>query len=548
MIAHHSIGEDRSRLIGRRGLCVIMMLGLTALAAAPPDPPRQPIANSGRAGPIAGAAAVDRPDVSGGYESSYIIVKVKPGVQSNRLNDGRWTFRHSDHAGPAPEAASAGLATTLQRHGAHNIKRMFAQAHINPQNAASTGLDRYYRIAIPRGSNAPAVAREIRGHAALIEIAQADNIGTLAVVPNDSFFNQQWDMLNTGQSGGTPGADCNATAAWDLHQGSSSVTIAIIDSGVQHFDSNIAGSVDHPDLVGRVITGWNTRDDNNNTLDENGHGTHVSGIAAANSNNNMGVAGMNWNAMVLAMRVTDAIGNANQTDVAEAVTYAVNHGANIVSMSLQFYGGPVQALQDAVAYAYDSGVLPIAATGNNQSPGTIAYPAKYPKCMAVGATDRLDHHAGFSNNGAEIDLSAPGAEIFGLWNNSQYTNGMPITTQSGTSMATPHVSGLAGLMLSYNHALTPAQIEHLLKVTCRDLGTPGWDSLFGWGRIDARAALQAAARPADVTRNGIVNIDDLLLVVTTWGACAPNSLCPADIDANGVVNIDDLLAVINNWG
>ena len=523
-------------------MALAMAVASLGLAAGP-----QPKSTAAPA--IAGAVPVNRPDVPGGYESSFVLIRIKPDAQVVKRSDGLWTIQRRELAPDSPDLDASAIAAALQRHRVLAVKPVFTGVHVNPRMAADLGLDRYFKVQMPRGSDAPAIARELRGFTARIEHAQADNIGGIAVVPNDTYFNQQWDMLNTGQNGGTPNADCHATQAWDLHQGTSQVMLAIIDTGVQHLDPNIAGTVDHPELFGRVVSGWNTRDDTDNTNDEHGHGTHCAGIAGAAGNNAQGVAGMNWNMKILAMRVTDAVGNANQTDVAEAVVYAVDHGANVLSMSLQFYGGVNTALQDAVAYAYGSNVLPVAATGNYQAPGIIAWPAKYPKCMGVGATERFDGHAGFSNNGPEIDLSAPGAEIFGLWRDSQYTTGFPsVGVQSGTSMATPHVGGLACLMKSYNPLLTAAQLEHILKITCDDKGTAGWDPLFGWGRINAYAALRAATKPADVNRDGVVNIDDLLAMIAAWGTCPASSLCPADITANGVVDIDDLLQVLLNWG
>jgi thermitase len=211
-------------------------------------------------------------------------------------------------------------------------------------------------------------------------------------------FGQQWDMNNTGQNGGTPDADVDRPECWDVHQGSASVILAVIDTGVQHFQASAPGSVDHPDLAGRVITGWNTLLDNDFTIDEHGHGTHCAGIAAATGNNGVGVAGMNWNVIVMALRITAGTGGAaNSTDCAEAVTWATDNGADVISMSLGFSANPL--LESAVAYAYDSGVLPVAASGNNGSATNILYPAKYAKCMAIGATNNLDVRWISSNGG-----------------------------------------------------------------------------------------------------------------------------------------------------
>ena len=232
-----------------------------------------------------------------------------------------------------------------------------------------------------------------------------------------------------------------------------------------------------------------------------------------------------------------------------AIRWAADHGANVISMSLQSSTFNTN-LQNALAYAYDLGVLPIGAAGNN---GTtpVSYPGAYSKCMSIGATDNLDVRASFSNFGTELDVVAPGVNVYSCWNDGAWRY------ESGTSMATPHVAGLAGLIHSRNPALNSAQIESIIKTTADDKGAAGWDQFYGWGRINLNAALFAAAPPcpADVNHSHAVNVDDLLAVITAWGACPiPPALCPADVapigppQGNGVVNVDDLLLVITHWG
>jgi subtilisin family serine protease len=170
--------------------------------------------------------------------------------------------------------------------------------------------------------------------------------------------------------------------------------------------------------------------------------------------------------------------------------------------------------------------------------------------MAVGGTNRLDAKYSGSNTGPEIDITAPGQDVFSLSKNSGYS------TLSGTSMATPHVSGLASLIRAYNPALTLPEIENIIKTTAEDKGPVGFDTQFGWGRINAHAALAAAAPKSpcngDLNADLSVNVDDLLTVVNNWGLCpeAPGT-CDADFvptGGDGSVNVDDLLGVINNWG
>ena len=482
-------------------------------------------------------------DVFGGYPSDHIIVQVQPGIAPTQLPDGRWTFKSADaaakNAAPSNQQIQAIAAITAAHH-ASAIAPAFTQVPMNNAIAAQHGLDRYFIILVPQGSNAPLLRSQLAPFNATFASVELDGIGGLAAtIPNDpSFAMQQWNMNNTGQGGGTPDADIDAPEAWDITQGSSTLTLAMLDTGVQ---------ANHPDLLGKILSGWNIVLNNNNTDDLNGHGTHTTGIAAANTNNAVGVAGVNWNVKILPVVVVNSGGSGTELQCANGITWATDHGANIISMSLQYYTGTT-ALADAAAYAYDSGVLPIAATGNGQPAGTIAYPAKFPKCMAVGGTDRFDAISccggNSSNTGPEIDVTAPGKEIYSTWKGSSYT------TLTGTSMATPHVSGLATLIKTINPALGPADIEAIIKNTAEDKGAVGFDVQYGWGRINAYFALLAAAPPCPGNINGdsTVNAADLLAVINSWGPCVG---CAADIAPSphdGVVNSADLLAVINGWG
>jgi subtilisin family serine protease len=219
-------------------------------------------------------------------------------------------------------------------------------------------------------------------------------------------------------------------------------------------------------------------------------------------------------------------------------------------MSIQFFSAVNALLENACAYAYDSGTLPVAASGNN---GTlqVAWPARYSKCMAVGATTNTDARASFSNYGPEMDVVAPGVGIYNIWRFSGYS------TQSGTSMATPHVSGIAALIMSHNPALTVPEVEAIIRNTADDKGPAGWDQEYGTGRVNLNAALIAAAPDCigDTNGSGAVDVADLLAVITSWGACpAPPAACPADVSpsgppaGDGLVNVADLLQVISHWG
>lgn len=408
------------------------------------------------------------PDQYGGYASTHIVVKLYPGIDPANL--------------PAREVQ--GWRGLLKRWRVSRTERLINWQPRNPERFTALGLDRYFVLRVPQGTDTVAMAADAYALGNLVELAEVDGIGGTAVIPNDPNFPQQWNMNNTGQVvNGLPGvvdADVDATEAWDLHTGTGNVTLAIIDSGVDP----------HTDFGGRLLPGWNTVTNNTETSDGCPHATHVAGIAGASGNNGSGVAGMNWGVQMLPIKVLTGC-SGNETDCAEGIIWATdNSDAKICTMSLQYYTG-IQAFADAVQYAHDSGLLLIAASGNNAT--VVAYPAKFPFCMAIGATTNRDTIASFSNQGPEVDVAAPGQDIYSTWVGNSYTY------ESGTSMATPLVSGLAALMWSYNPSLTNDDIESILKDTAEDKGAAGFDNAFGWGRVNAFAAMQAAGGAGPTT-------------------------------------------------
>lgn len=384
------------------------------------------------------------------------------------------------HTVATGQAIDGGVIDALNRTwGVTRTEALLSRPAANGTAATALALDRYFVFSVPEGTDTSAMAAAYRA-ARGVALAEVDGLGGIAeTIPNDAEFGRQWNMRNIGQTGGLAGADIAATFAWDLHVGSGNVIIAVIDTGVQ---------ADHPDLIGKVIPGWNFFNNNGDSDDVHGHGTHVSGIAGATGNNFIGVAGVNWNVRILAVRVTSASGTYSESDLADAIVWATDNGANFVSMSLQSYTG-IAALEAAIDYARGNGVLPIAATGNNRG-NVIAFPARFAGCMGVGATDHNDQWPSFSNWGPQIDVAAPGANIYSLHLDSGYRS------RSGTSMATPHVSGLTSLLLSFDSCLSPSEMIELLHATSVDLGPAGFDEKFGHGRIDAFAAINEAAAMA----------------------------------------------------
>lgn len=454
-------------------------------------------------------------DVFGGYTSTEIVVKLRPEAMATPAAQRH--FRTAPHDADPRAALSGELRAAAENWRATRLRPAYSEPFADPALAARYGLDRTFVIEVPQGTDTAAMAAAFAGLDRDVEVAAVDGIGGVAdVFPNDTDFWRQYAMQNTGQTGGTPGADIDATSAWGLHTGDfGTVTIAIIDSGVNshvEYGNNAA-----PFPNGRIVQGINT--DNgltpNLTTDGCPHGTHVAGIAAGSGNNNLGVAGVTWGAYIMPVRVLN--GCSGRVDaLASGIIWAVDHGAQIGNLSLQYYNLSLpdyNLLSDAVNYAHDLGMILIAAAGNNNGngqvlPGVVAYPAKLLNCMGVSGTTDDDLFADspatggawFSNYGNEVDVCAPGDRIYSTWGgiNTQ-TNGYAYL--SGTSMATPHVSGLAALVKSYVPVLRNVDIELILDATADDRGPVGWDNHYGFGRINAYQALLAA----DAWRGAIVS-------------------------------------------
>lgn len=271
-------------------------------------------------------------------------------------------------------------------------------------------------------------------------------------------------------------ARIGADKVWDKGTGSG-VKIGIIDTGIQK---------DHPDLAGNIITGYDFVNNDNDANDDNGHGTHVAGIAAASSNN-LGVVGVSHSSQLMPIKVLNAQGYGYLSDVAKGVYFATDNGVRVINLSLGSTSDS-SLLRDAVNYATNKGVLIIAAAGNDGG-APCSYPAAYSNAVCVVATDSRNLLASFSNIGGE--LAAPG-----VYNYSTYI-GSTYRYLSGTSMATPHVSGAAALLMSICTTCSSSEIRTLMRDTAVDLGEMGKDILFGYGLIDLTTAV-ASLQPTPV--------------------------------------------------
>jgi Subtilase family/Concanavalin A-like lectin/glucanases superfamily len=296
-------------------------------------------------------------------------------------------------------------------------------------------------------------------------------------------------------------------AAWDVTLGSSSIAVAVLDTGLALAHPDMAGQwsyapgrtpaahvfLSNPSgLCAPVVTpeddGWQ------DPLTPFSHGTHVAGTIAARTNNGTGVAGIASGARIQPLKVLDCTGDGWFSDISEAITFAADNGARIINMSLgAILGSCPSILQEAIDDAFARGVFITAAAGNAGTP-QISFPAGCSNVVSVGATDNSDVRAWFSqfpsSQIAGVDVSAPGVDIWSAFRDT--TGAYDYALGSGTSMATPHVAGCVALMLSANPSLGPATIEALLESTAVDLGAPGWDALYGVGRIDCAAAVTQA--------------------------------------------------------
>ncbi len=386
------------------------------------------------------------------------------------------------------------------------------------------GRSGLHGIEFPDGTDLQAVLDAYR-KSGLVQVAGFDFIARAFDAPNDPNYPLQWDLQNT--DGGMW-----AEGAWALAPNpGQGVVVAVIDTGVAFEQYNAAAGFfpQHfspaPDLAG--VTFVAPHNFLNNTVhadDDNGHGTHVTGTIAQATNNNYGVAGIANRASVMPLKILDYSGSGSAADLVEAIYYATDNGAKVINMSLGFSGTgapdangevctEIVGLGAALDNAFDHGVVVVAASGNDGGT-TVACPAAYPTVVAVGAT-RFDGQVTFySNQGSELDITAPGGDPNVDQNGDGHADGILQETYcvdwltlllggdysqfcdvflEGTSMASPHVAATAALLLGQNGALTPLQVRYYLESTARDRGAAGWDSAYGWGALDATAALTALA-------------------------------------------------------
>ncbi len=375
------------------------------------------------------------------------------------------------------------------------------------------------RLRLPPGQARAGV--ELFRASAAVEFAELDSNIQTQFSPNDPYYAGVYPTTRFGDIAQWAPQAVSAPAAWDITQGDPAVVIAIVDTGVD---------AQHPDLAAKIVGGTSFL---GSGKDQFGHGTHVAGIAAAATNNGTGIAGICPRCSIMPVRVLDANGSGSVSDVAAGIVYAADNGARVINLSL---GGrsTSQTLRAALDYAVAHNALPVAAMGNAYMPQAME-PAYWYSALSVGAVDPSGAKADFSNYGAKTDVVAPGVALLSTMPTYPVTLNQTYAQNydalSGTSMATPVVSGVAGLVLSRNPALTAGQVKGIIEAAAGDGKT--FDTTTGFGLVNAARAVAAAAQ-ADTTPPA-VNV-----VSPTAGSTVSKlfTLQAAPTDNSGVHHVD----------
>ena len=370
-------------------------------------------------------------------------------------------------------------------------------------DAETPKFDQFYVVDLKAGMSAASAEKTVNALEALPDVEFVEAVQQYKLHSDDFFYNEQWSLENTGEGFGIKDADIDFALMTELagqKQTAETVT-AVIDTGV---DYTLA------DLKNRMVsTGYDFINNDKNAYDDQGHGTHVSGIIAAEADNEYSMTGINPSTKILPVKVLDSSGYGDTEQIAYGIIYAVDQGADIINMSLG--GGYSRVLEYAMKYAHEHGVTIIAASGNDGFE-EVSYPASSKYAISVGATNRLDLVSDYSSYGKDLDLVAPGTDIPSLLPDGN------VALMSGTSMAAPHVAAVAGVLKSINPSLTPKQLETLLTVSADDVSfteedmpqyyyedpyydeeypyepeelAPGYDLVSGWGRLNGPEAILA---------------------------------------------------------
>ena len=380
--------------------------------------------------------------------------------------------------------ASLKIKDTFSSIGVKSIEKVFPDAKrplhsfkiMSGKQIEVPDLTLIYLLKVPKESNIIQAIATLK-NLEEIEYAEPNHICKAFLTPNDTFFsssgNYQWGTKKI-----------SAEACWNISTGEAPVVVGVIDTGVAYT---------HEDLSGKVILGKDYVNNDNDPYDDNGHGTHLAGIIGAVTNNNKGIAGINWGAKILAVKALDNYGYGTATNVADGIAYAVSNAAKVINMSFGFYENN-ETIKSVIMDAYSAGCILVAAAGNENT-SSRAYPAAYDDyVIAVAATDQNDIRSDWgtsqgvrvaSNYGTWVDVCAPGSGILSTYPPNSYYN------MNGTSMAAPHVSGIAALILSITPSFSQDDVRHQIENSCDNIDSlnPQFTGLLGRGRVNAARAL-----------------------------------------------------------
>ena len=492
------------------------------------------------------------------YVQGEIIVKYKQAVNINssslslkrlntkyKLKSQRKLFKDFEQHQQYYKTLAAKDTRQLTKKEQHIAKR----AQRTPKGVTAPDLDRIYLLKFndTDDDSLQQLLDEYRADSN-VEFVELNYIIEIDQAPNDPLYWAQWGLENTGQdyptSGrynlppGTTDMDVDAPQAWDVDTGSSDIIVAVVDTGVDYThrdlsaniwgnDAELNGIADIDDDENGYIDdiyGYDFYNDDNNPKDDHGHGTHCAGIIAADSNNSTDVAGISWQSSIMSLKFLSSSGRGSVTDAVDAIYYAVNNGADVISNS---WGSSSSnsTLTAAIDYAYSQGVVFVAAAGNEGNTDQ-RYPAACDHVISVAATDSNDDMASFSTYGSWVDIAAPGVDILSLRAYGTYMGTVYddyTTTASGTSMACPFVSGACAVLLSMDNDLSVDEIETALKS-----GVDAIDSsVCQSGRLNLNAAISAM-----VSSEGVIRLDN-----TSYGCSDQMTVEVRDADIQGVGTI-----------
>ncbi len=426
-----------------------------------------------------------------------------------------------------PTAANTGITSLDNLNKKYKATRFEVIAKVGKNSKKDAAIFQWYKVTLSdpevffeakdgRGDSSEQltkIQRILREYKANpnVEAVEENFAVSAVVVPNDPYYS------STGSWGQTyPDLwgmqKINAASAWDQTTGSSSIVVADVDTGVDRNHPDLAANmwVNTKEIPGNGIDddsngykddyyGWDFNGNDNDPMDDMGHGTHTAGTIAAVGNNATGVVGVNWTAKIMALKFLDSSGSGSLSNGIQALQYAADMGARVSSNSWGC-GCNSQAMDDAIKYEHDRGMVVAVAAGNSAIDALDFSPASADDAITVSATDSNDLLASFSNVGEKIDVGAPGVQILSTRSSQdKMCPGVTVVTiychVSGTSMATPHVAGLAALLLSKNSSLTNEEVRQIIRTGATDLGLVGKDSKFGYGRISAAGSMALATTP-----------------------------------------------------